>query len=49
MLKRCIEAKEQDDRLQSEVLLYHQHTALHGSVDYNHFHANHFYSCEFIN
>ena len=36
LLERCIQAKEQDDRFQFEVLLYHECTALHGSVDYDH-------------
>ena len=36
LLERCIKAKEQDDRFQFEALLYHEYTALQGSMDYNH-------------
>lgn len=36
LLERCIQAKEQDDRFQFEALLYHEYTALQGSMDYNH-------------
>ena len=36
LVERCIQAKEQDDRFQFEVLLYEQYTTLDGSVDYNH-------------
>ena len=36
LLERCIQAKEEDDRFQFEALLYHEYTALQGSMDYNH-------------
>ena len=35
LLQRCIQAKGQE-ALQFGALLYHQYTALHGSVGYNH-------------